>query len=174
MRIESPSFTDKELQGFLDEVVHHDRERLVERLEGASRRLAELVGRGPVPEADGQVEWSGHDVLAHIAVLSKFYGVMAYQVATGKASDVNLLRFVQDRDVAGQQLSSLPPEQLLAMAQRDHQQTINYLRSADAAALERRATLTDGFSMSALEIANLALCAHLEIHLEQLERTLQP
>jgi hypothetical protein len=32
MRIESPSFTDKELQGFLDEVVDHNRKRLVEQM----------------------------------------------------------------------------------------------------------------------------------------------
>jgi hypothetical protein len=59
------------------------------------------------------------------------------------------------------------------MAQRDHQRTIAYLRSADAAALQRRAVLDEGFSMSAEEIAQLPLCAHLEIHLDQLEGTLR-
>jgi hypothetical protein len=39
--------------------------------------------------------------------------------------------------------------------------------------MQRRAVLYDGFSMSAAEIAQLPLCAHLEIHLDQLERTLR-
>jgi hypothetical protein len=59
------------------------------------------------------------------------------------------------------------------MAQRDHQRTIAYLRGADATAMRRRAVLYEGFSMSAAEIAQLPLCGHLEIHLDQLERTLQ-
>ncbi len=33
--------------------------------------------------------------------------------------DLDLLPQVQDRDMAGSQLSSLPPDQLLAMAQRE-------------------------------------------------------
>ncbi len=180
MRIESPAFTEREVREFLDEFGDHERRRLADRLESASGRLAELVrdlrspagaggsGSGPGPE------WTGHEVLAHIAVLSKFYGVLTYQVGSGKVTMLDLLPQVQDRDVAGAQLSSLAPDQLLAMAQRDHQRTIAYLRSAEAAALQRRAVLYEGFSMSAAEIAQLPLCAHLEIHLEQLTRTLRP
>ena len=119
-------------------------------------------------------EWSANEVLAHITVLSKFYGVLTYQVGSGKMTELDLLRQVQDRDVAGQQLSSLPPDQLLAFAQRDHQRTIAYLRSADAEAMKRRVVFSDRFSMSAEEIASMPLCAHLEIHLGQLERTLRP
>ena len=61
-----------------------------------------------------------------------------------------------------------------SMAQRDHQRTVAYLRSADTQAMTRRAVLYEGFSMSAAEIAQLPLCAHLEIHLDQLERTVRP
>ena len=39
--------------------------------------------------------------------------------------------------------------------------------------MQRRAVLYEGFSMSAAEIAQLPLCSHLEIHLDQLERTLR-
>ena len=67
-------------------------------------------------------------------------------------------------------MSSLPDADLLAMARADHQRTIAYLESADATAMQRRAELYEGFSMSALELASLALCAHLEIHLDQLQR----
>jgi hypothetical protein len=100
--------------------------------------------------------------------------VLTARIGSGKLSELELLPNVKDRDVAGEQLSSLPPDQLLAFAQRDHQRTIAYLRSADAEAMRRRAVLYEGFSMSAAEIAAMPLCAHLEIHLDQLERTLHP
>jgi hypothetical protein len=118
-------------------------------------------------------EWTDLEVLAHIAVLSKFYGVLTYQVGSGKIIELDLLPQVRDRDVAGEQMSTLPPEQLLALSQRDHQRTIAYLRSADAEAMQRRVIFWDGLSMSAWEIAQLPLCAHLEMHLDQLERTLR-
>src|SRR5207237_3577312 len=113
-----------------------------------------------------------HEILAHIVVLSKFYGTVTYRVGSGKLSQIELLEAVQSRDPAGAQLSSLPADQLLAMAQRDHQRTITYLRSADAAAMQRWAILYEGYSMSAAEIAQLPLCAHLEMHLDQLQGTL--
>jgi hypothetical protein len=176
VRIESPSFTEREILGSLDEFRDHERRRLADRLEASSTRLAELVRE--IPSSSGgrsgsDDEWSAQEVLAHIAVLSKFYGVLTYQVGSGKLTELDLLPQVRDRDVAGEQMSSLPPEQLLAFAQRDHQRTIAYLRSADAVAMQRRAIFSDGLSMSAWEIAQLPLCAHLEMHLDQLERTLR-
>jgi len=178
VRIESPNFTEREVRGALDEFRDHERRRLADRLEADSTRLTELVQslsvRSPAGGESGQGdEWSAQEVLAHIAVLSKFYGVLTYQVGSGKLTELDLLPQVRNRDVAGEQLSSLPPDQLLAIAQRDHQRTTAYLRSADPEAMQRRVVLADGFSMSAQEIAQLPLCAHLEMHLDQLERTLR-
>jgi len=163
------------MRAFLDEAVDHERGRLADRLEADSSRLAELVRRIPSASAGASgsgPEWSGHDILAHIVVLSKFYGTVTYRVGSGKLAQIELLEAVQSRDPAGERLSSLPAAELLAMAQKDHQRTIAYLRSADSAAMQRRAVLYEGFSMSAAELAQLPLCAHLEIHLDQLERTL--
>ena len=174
MRIESPAFTEREMRGFLDEVVDHERYRLADRLQADSARLGKLAATLTLPQRGKEDSggWSAQEILAHIVVLSKFYGVLTSRVGSGKVSQVELLEAVQSRDPAGEQLSSLPPDQLLAMAQRDHQRTIDYLRGADAAAMQRRAVLYEGFSMSAAEIAQLPLCGHLEIHLDQLERTL--
>lgn len=160
---------------FLDEIVDFERRRLADRLEADSARLADLVRDIPTSSVGGSgAEWTGHDILAHIVVLSKFYGVLTSQIGSGKLAELELLPQVKQRDVASEQLSSLPPDQLLAFAQRDHQRTIAYLRSADAEAMRRRAVLYEGFSMSAEEIASMPLCAHLELHLDQLERTLRP
>jgi hypothetical protein len=175
VRVESPAFTEREMWSFLDEIVDFERRRLADRLDADSARLADLVREMPTRRTGGSgPEWTGHDILAHIVVLSKFYGVLISRIGSGKLSELELLPNVKDRDVAGEQLSSLPPDQLLAFAQRDHQRTIAYLRSANAEAMRRRAVLHSGFSMSAAEIAAMPLCAHLEIHLDQLERTLHP
>jgi hypothetical protein len=91
VRIESPAFTEREMRGFLDEFVNYERLRLADRLEAASQRLAELVQRGLVEGHDGQAEWSGQEVLAHIVVLSKFYGVLTSRVGSGKLSQLDLL-----------------------------------------------------------------------------------
>jgi len=175
VRIESPAFTERDMRAFLVEAVDHERRRLADRLEADSERLGKLAAALtlPHPEREDSEGWSAQEILAHIAVLSKFYGVLTSRVGSGKVSQIELLEAVQSRDPAGEQLSSLPPDQLLAMAQRDHQRTITYLREADAEAIQRRAVLYEGFSMSAAEIAQLPLCAHLEIHLDQLERTLR-
>lgn len=175
MRVESPAFTEREMWSFLDEIVDFERRRLADRLEADSARLADLVHEMPNGSAGGSgPEWTGHDILAHIVVLSKFYGALTSRIGSGKVAELELLPNVKERDVAGDQLSSLPSDQLLALALHDHQRTIAYLRSADAQALRRRAVLYEGFSMSAEEIASMPLCAHLEIHLDQLERTLHP
>ena len=164
------------MRAFLDEAVDHERHHLADRLEGDSARLGELGITPALPQrgTESSGDWTGQEILAHIAVLSKFYGTIVYRVGSGKLSRIELLEAVQSRDPAGEQLSSLPPEQLVTMAQRDHQRTVAYLRAADATAMQRRAVLYQGFSMTAAEIAQLPLCAHLEIHLDQLERTLRP
>jgi hypothetical protein len=194
VRVESPAFTEREMRSFLDEVTDHERRHLIGRVQAASARLGALF-EGPhptLPRERGRDEsvsthpalprergretdsWNGHDVLVHIAVLSKFYGMLAYQVGSGKVSNVELLEYVRARDVAGEQLSSQSDNELLTTIQQDHQRTITYLESADSEALHRRATLYEGFSMSALELALLGLCSHLEIHIDQLERTRRP
>jgi hypothetical protein len=169
VKIESPAFTQTDVRAFLDELLDHERIALAERLESDSSRLATLVQPG-IEQGNGGGRWSGHEILAHIVVLSKFYGMLTSQVGAGKLTEVDLLNAAQSRDVAAEPLLSLPSATLLAMAQRDHQRTAAYLRAASALDLARRATMIGNVSMSAHEIAALPLCAHLEIHLDQLDQ----
>ena len=171
MKIESTSFTSTEVQGFLDELVDHDRQALVTRLEKASARLAEL---GPLIKAGhGDGSWSDHEILAHIAVLSKFYGVLVHKISSGQMTELNLLENVNLRDVFGQQMAELDPGDLLRMIQADHERTLRTLRTSEAAALRRTARLEDGTVMSAEDVARLPLVNHLELHLDQLEKSLR-
>ncbi len=167
MKIESPSFTTADLEGFLHETVDHERRQLTDRLERASDRLAEVVSATPAgtdPHGNG---WNTREVLAHIVMLSKFYGVLVKRVASGDVSEIDLMSFLRARDPAVEPLTSLPALELVERARREHRRTIEYLRGADATAMLRRVTLFDGTSMSALELALLPLCAHLELHIEQ-------
>jgi hypothetical protein len=61
------------------------------------------------------------------------------------------------------------PTEVLA----DHRRTVEYLRSADAAAMRRECVVDGGRAvMRAQDIAREALIGHLEIHVDQLERAL--
>ena len=170
MKMESTAFTLADVQSFLDEFLDHDRMLLADRLEKASARLGELGPRVTAGHGDG--EWSSHEVLAHIAVLSKFYGVLVHRISSGQMTELNLLENVNARDVAGEQMAQLEPADLLRMAQADHQRTIKTLRTTEAAALRRAARIDDGTMLTAEAVARLPLVTHLELHIEQLERTL--
>ena len=170
MRIESPAFQAGDVEGFLAELEEEDRLALIERLRRVSARLAELGSR--VQPAAGEASWSAHEVLAHVAVLSKFYGTLTYRIGRGELTELDLVGSVGLRDVFGEQTAQLPPAEVLEAALADHRRTIAYLESATAADLRRKARLGHGGEMSAGQVARVALCAHLEQHVRQLEAAL--
>lgn len=173
MKIESTGFTAADLDHYRDELIDHERLVLADRLERASARLETLgLVVGEQPSGTG-AEWNPREVLAHIAVLSKFYGMLAYKIGSGQMTELDLLGNVNLRDVLGEQLAHEPATTLVAMARRDHERTVRYLRSADAAAMRRECVVDGGRSvMRAEDIAREALIGHLELHVEQLERAL--
>ena len=172
MEIESTAFTIADLNAFLDEMQDHDRHLLANRLESASRRLGEIGARVNAGRGDGK-EWSDHELLAHIATLSKYYGVLVHRVAGGQITELNLLDSVHARDAAIDQAAELPPSDLVRMALTDHERTIKTLRAADPTALRRPIRIDGETTMTAEELARLPLINHLEMHIEQLERSLQ-
>jgi hypothetical protein len=170
MKIESTGFTRTDVEQFLDEMLDHDRRLLADRLEKASARLAELGPR--VSAGHGEGDWSEHELLAHIAVLSKFYGVLVHKISSGQMTDIDLLENVNLRDVVGEQMAQIPPPELLQMALSDQARTLKLLRAAEPASLRRQARQENGELMSAIEVARLPLVNHLEMHVDQLERAL--
>jgi hypothetical protein len=168
MKIESPSFNRSDVERFLDEMLDHDRQALAERLEKASSRLAEIGPR--VKAGRGEGEWSEHELLAHIAVLSKFYGVLVHKISSGQMTELDLLENVNLRDVVGEQMAQIEPAELLRMALADQTRTLKLLRSTEASSLRRTARQENGEPISAEEVARLPLINHLEMHVDQLER----
>jgi len=172
MKIESTSFTRADVEQFLDQMLDHDRRLLADRLERASARLAEVGPRVSAGHGDG--EWSQHELLAHIAVLSKFYGVLVHKISSGQLTEIDLLENVNLRDVVGEQMAEIEPAELLQMALSDQARTLKLLRSAEPASLRRQAKQENGELMTAIDVARLPLVNHLEMHVDQLERALKP
>ena len=170
MKIESTAFTRADVEQFLDVLLDHDRQALADRLEKASARLAELGPR--VAAGRGEGEWSQHELLAHIAVLSKFYGVLVHKISSGQMTEIDLLENVNLRDVVGEQMAQIEPAELLRMALADQARTLKLLRTVEPVSLRREAKLENGETMSAVEVARLPLINHLEMHVDQLERSL--
>lgn len=168
MKIESPGFTAADLDHYRDELTDHERLVLADRLEKASDRLRELAPK--VGESTGEAEgWNAREVLAHISVLSKFYGMLTYKIGSGQMTELDLLGGVQLRDVLGEQLSREDPAVLVERAVADHRRTVEYLRSADAASMRRECVIDGGRTvMRADDVAREALIGHLEMHVQQL------
>jgi hypothetical protein len=141
-------------------------------LQRASERLAAL-GPRITAEPGGDGDWNAHELLAHLAVLSKFYGVLVHRVASGKPLDMDLLQAVNMRDGAGQQMAQVDPNELVRMTLSDHERTIKALREADPASLRRSVHFDGGITMTAEEIARLPLISHLEMHIDDLEKMLE-
>jgi DinB superfamily len=172
MKLESPSFTTEDIRAFMSSYRDRERNLLADRLQHVSERLADLGPRVQAQSGAEDPEWNAHEILAHIAVVSKFYGVLVHRIASGKLDDMNLLEAVNLRDAAGQQMAQLPPDELVRMSVADQQRTVQALRGADGDALQRAARVDDGTSMTAEEVARLPLVTHLEMHIEQLEKML--
>ena len=173
MKLESLEFDWARLDEFRHELMEYDRGLLLQRLAAAGGRLTELAARIPdEPPAVGSEGWNAREVLAHIAVLSKFYGVAAKRVAEGAWTEIDLLTMVNQRDVAGAATAKLPVAEIAEMALADNRRTVEFVRGADLDSLYRRAAIGEGATWSAEEILRLPLCAHLELHLEQLAAAL--
>src|SRR5260370_24145471 len=136
-----------------------------------SNRLAELGARVQATPGEDS-EWNAHEILAHRAAVSKFYGVLVHRVASGQMSELTLLEAVNLRDPAGKQMAELEPAELVKMTLADHARTIKTLRGSDPDSLRKTVRVDDGTTMTAEEIARLPLITHLEMHLEQLEQML--
>src|SRR5207247_5162485 len=169
MKIESPAFTLDDVKTFMDTYLDRERNLLADRLQIASERLAALAPRIKAEHGD-ENSWSAHELLAHLAVLSKFYGVLVHRISSGQLPNMDLLEAVHLRDTVGHQMSQLEPADLLLMAVIDHERTIKTLRTTEVGALRQSAELGDGITMTAEEVARLPLISHLEMHIDELER----
>src|SRR5216683_1546799 len=133
--MESTAFTRADLESFEDDLFDHERHALADRLENVSARLSRLGPR--IKPGRGEHEWSDHEVLAHIAGLSKFYGVIIHRISSGQVDEVDLLSGTNLRDAGVEQLAQVEPSELLRNTLVDHARTVKLLRTVEAKSLRR-------------------------------------
>ena len=170
MRESSNAFTAADLPRFFDEMVQWDVRHTRERLRAASERMNQLAAQVPeTSRADGA--WNAKEILAHIAVLSKAYGVFSYFIASGRLSDLALGDVINQRDAEGDKYMAMSCMEIAAAATTEHQRTLKFL---DGAALDdlRRECRVEGGTITAEYVVRLPLVAHLEQHIEQLQEAL--
>ena len=170
MEIESTAYTKADLENFFDGLLDHERMALADRLERASARLARIGPR--IKAGRGENSWSDHEVLAHIAGLSKYYGVVIHRISSGQVTEVDLLGGTNLRDSAIEQMAQIEPAELLKMTLADHARTIKLLRTIDVVSFRREAKDANVGSVTPELLARLPLINHLEQHVDQLERSL--
>jgi hypothetical protein len=171
MQTESATFTAADLPHFFQEILVWDVKATTERLRNAGDRLHRLAERIPddsPPSSDG---WNAKEVLAHIAVLSRAYGVFGYMVAKGRLSDLKMEDVITQRDVLGAALAARPVAEILEEIDKQHQRTLQFLAEVTPEELLRTVKMEHG-EVTAEYILRLPLVAHLEQHLDQVEKAL--
>ena len=170
MRENSNNFTSADLPRFLDEIFDIETRNTADRLRRASERMNQLAARVP-DQPRGDAEWNAKEVLAHIAVLSRAYGVFSYMIANGKLTELNFGDVIAQRDVEGDKYMAMTPAEIAAEATTAHQRTLKFLDGATAEQLLRECKVESG-AITAEYVVRLPLVVHLEQHVAELEKAL--
>ncbi len=171
MKTESAAFTAADLPHFFAEMLVWDVKATAQRLRVAGARLRQMAAQIPddaPPSSDG---WNAKEVLAHVAVFSRAYGVFGYMVAKGRLTEMKLEDVITQRDELGAELAARPLAEILAEIDKQHQQTLKFLAGATPEELLRTVKVELG-EVTAEYLVRLPLVAHLEQHVDQIERAL--
>lgn len=171
MQTESATFTAADLPRFFDEILAWDVRATAERLRRASDRMRELAQRIPDDAPNPSDAWNAKEVLAHIFVLSRAYGVFGYMVAKGRLGDLKLEDVITQRDVLGAETAAKPVREIVDDTVKHHERTLKYLSEATSEELRRTVKIEHG-DVAAEYLFRLPLVAHLEQHLDQMEQAL--
>jgi hypothetical protein len=170
VKTESTAFTVADVPHFFDEILMVDVRHTIERLRADSARLQRLADA--IPDERGATdEWNAKEVLAHIAVLSRAYGVFAYMVAKGRIDELAIGDVISQRDIVGEEMARKPVREIVDEAVRQHRRTLGFLESATLEEM-KRTVKTETAALSVEHLIRLPLIAHLEQHLDQLEAAL--
>jgi len=170
MRENSNSFTADDLPRFLNEIFEIETRNIADRLRRASQRMNELAARVP-DEPRGAGQWNAKEILAHIAVLSRAYGVFSYMIANGKLTELNFGDVISQRDVEGDKYMAMTTAEVAAEATRQHERTLKFLYGATPEQLLRECRVESG-TITAEYVVRLPLVVHLEEHVAELEKAL--
>ena len=171
MQTESASFTAADLPHFLEEILVWDVKATAERLRTANARVHELARSVQDEAVESSQGWNAKEVLAHIAVLSRAYGIFGYMVAKRRLTELKLEEVITQRDSLGAEFAARPVVEILAEIDRQHQRTLKFLGEATPEELRRSVRVEHG-EITAEHLVRVPLVAHLEQHVAQLEAAL--
>jgi hypothetical protein len=171
MQTESASFTAADLPRFFEEILVWDVRATADRLRRANARVHQLAARIPDGAPSDSAEWNAKEVLAHIVVLSRAYGVFGYMVAKGKLTELPLESVITQRDVVGAEMAARPVADIVAELDRQNQRTLEFLAGATPEELRRTVKVEYG-EITAEHVIRVPLVSHFEQHLDQLEAAL--
>jgi hypothetical protein len=147
---------------------------LAERLRTATaeiHRLAPLVSSKISGEQ--AEDWSAIEVLAHMAMLSAYFTTTALKAAAGQDVKGDLLEQIRARDLITPEFTRLPALHLAELAETYLARAISFLETPEPVALARLIQVSGDWYLSVLEVIRLGVCAHLEMHLEQLRTAME-
>jgi hypothetical protein len=93
-------------------------------------------------------------------------------VAKGRLTDLNMEEVITQRDVLGAELAARPVAEILEEIDKQHQRTLNFISEATPEELLRTVKVEHG-EVTAEYLLRLPLVAHLEQHVDQLEKALR-
>jgi hypothetical protein len=171
MKMESAEFTKQIIDGFSEDLVGVERDRVVERLEVALEDLQKLQPRLEEISPD-DAGWAGMEVLAHIASFTEFFGWIGYNIAKGRPIEMDVLSAIQLRDqVIAQTVETQGAGEIIDKIKANVDRTLGYLKTAPPAELRNQSEIVGRLS-SADEVFHYQLCGHLEQHVDQLRKAL--
>lgn len=157
-----------------DRLAARDCANLAERLRTATaeiHRLAPLVSSRMSGEQ--AKDWSAIEVLAHMAMLSAYFTTTALKAAAGQDVKGDLLEQIRARDLITPEFARLPALHLAELADTYLARAIGFLETPEPVALARLIQVADDWYLSVVEVIRLGVCAHLEMHLEQLRAAME-
>jgi DinB superfamily len=170
MKPESQNFTSEDVPHFMDELLGREMGLVADRLRAASARMEALAPRIPDERSDDE-SWTAKEVLAHVFVLSRAYGAFAYMVARGRVPELSFGDVISQRDTLGDEIARLPVAEIVAKAREQHERTLKFMERATLADY-KASVKTEHGDISVEGLLRLPLVAHLEDHLDQIERVL--
>ena len=171
MQTESAAFTAADVPHFFEEILVWDVKATAARLRAAGVRLRQLAVQIPDDAPSSSDGWNAKEVLAHVAVLSRAYGVFGYLVANGRLTEMKLEDVITQRDEVGAEMAARPVAEILTEIETQHQRTLKFLAEATPEELMRTVIVEHG-EVTAEYLIRLPLVAHVEQHIDQIEKAL--
>ena len=171
MKVESPSFTEQDVAGFLTDYYEQERGLLIARIrkiiEDTDALLPSITDQG---KTNGD-SWNALETLAHMATSTQFFGWLASEASKKGDETGDPLEMIKMRDIVGNQAIELPIEELAKQLRGNLERTIQFIEKVDYEDLRKTFNFV-GHRLSGEDVIRIPLCGHMESHIEQIRAVL--